>query len=444
MQSLATYCFESVVSDVSGRLQAIDQIVDEWLTHKGAADPRAADGDFQSESGDGTGQFSRKLLETKEGSLREIELLETAHTGATFTTSVQVASVGQNIAVCVSLSAAPGKAVVAPMNLNPRCPWIVRALITRFSEWKFGNQELPVGLAFDATTPNGIASLCDALRAPGRRFPIVVVSTDQDEAVWKDLPQRLAEHLIGLADVAFVDAESSWALTDALGPQNSCYLGAVRLYWPQARRNGVFEGIVWRAQRLAASFGTDAAGMNRFVASVRRIVMSTAALTVLPPAAIREIQNAATKERFQALNAAERERELSSIVDENARLSSELQEARGELARLRWKLAALEHQRDEPAESDDLDAATSPEDAPAGPTPPSSGEIRYYKKIGSGGGVDTLVPTGACNHKAGNWKPAFKGDQAEKGLLKLEGRNDWRSIAHCSACTGGGRWRVHW
>jgi hypothetical protein len=72
------------------------------------------------------------------------------------------------------------------------------------------------------------------------------------------------------------------------------------------------------------------------------------------------------------------------------------------------------------------------------------GETRYYKKIGSGGGVDALVKTKQCNHKSSDWTSAFKGDQAEKGLLKLEGRNDWKSIAHCSACTGGGRWRVNW
>lgn len=443
MQNLATYCFEATLEEPGARLQGIDHIVDEWLTHKGVVDPRAADGDFQSESGDGVGQFSRRLLETKVGTLREIELLETAHTGATFTTSVQVANVGQKISVCVALSAAPGgSAVVAPMRLNPRCPWLVRTLVSRYAEWKFGDQELPLAVPFDATTPHGIDALCGALQSPTRRLPIVVISVDEEEVAWQDLPSRLAEQLIGLADVAFVDAESSWTLTDALGQQNSCFLGAVRLYWPQVRENGIFDGIVWRSQRLKTSFGADQAGMNKFISLLRRTVMSTAALTMLPSSAIREIHNAATTERLSSLSTADQERELNSIVTENARLTAELQEARGELARLRWKLSASDHQREVSPEADE--AGTSPEVTPTGLTPAASGETRFYKKIGSGGGIDTLVPTGPCNHKAGNWRPAFKGDQAEKGIQKLEGRSDWKSIAHCSACTGGGRWRVSW
>src|SRR5690606_24233784 len=126
--------------------------------------------------------------------------------------------------------------------------------------WKFAGQELPPGLAFDATSDSAAFDLCAALRSSTRRLPIIVVSTDEDEVVWKELPQKMAEQLIGLADVAYEGAESSWTLTDELGEQNSCYLGAVRLYWPVVRPSGDFEATTWLPGKLA-TFGRDNAGM---------------------------------------------------------------------------------------------------------------------------------------------------------------------------------------
>ena len=82
MQSLAAYSFEATVSDAGERLGAIDNLVDEWLTNKGVKDPRATDGDFESKTGDGTGQFSRRQVTATIGSTLEVELIETAHTGA--------------------------------------------------------------------------------------------------------------------------------------------------------------------------------------------------------------------------------------------------------------------------------------------------------------------------------------------------------------------------
>lgn len=442
MQSLAAYAFEAVVEKSEARLELIDQLVDEWLSKKGAENPRSSDGAFVSKTGDGTGQFSRQLVRSDVGELREIELIETAHTGAMFTTALQITAVGDRISVFASLAATPGESRVAPIGLYPRCPGVIRSMIERFPDWKFFGQEVPLARAFDARDTGSAKLLCASLRSETRRLPIVVVSSDEDEAIWPDLHHKVADSLIGLADVAVVSAESSWILTDVLGPRNSCYLGAVRLYWPGSRTDGVLPGITWTSARLA-TFGGDDAGRNRFLGILRREVMSVAALTMTPPPISREIRNAAEKERLQSLETGSRDRELDSIIEENARLETELQEAQRTIQTLQWKLVAASYaQREDVVANDDLAGQESDASRDA---PPHPGETRYYKKIGSGGGgVDALVITKACNHKESNWKPAFKGDQAEKGLLKLEGRNDWKSLAHCSACTGGGRWRVHW
>lgn len=442
MQSLAAYSFEAVVNNAAERIRALDELVDNWLRRKGADEPRSNDGSFTSKSGDGTGQFSRHLQESPIGSLREIELIETAHNGAFFTTSIQIACTANKVVVYSSLSAVPGESRIAPINLYPRCPWVVRAMIERFPDWRFADQNVPLAQAFDARNEVSAKVLCDVLRSKTRRFPVVVVSDDQDEAVWPGLHVKVAEHLVGLANVAVVSAESSWVLTDELGPRDSCYLGAVKLYWPDRRADGSLPGITWVASRLA-TLGTDDTGRNRLLAILRREIMSAAALTMFQPPIFREIRQSAERQRLEALEAGARNKELDSIIEENTKLSAELKTAKETIQSLQWKLARANYaSREEPAANDD--EALTDSDEGAKRVPPKDGETRYYKKIGSGGGVDSLVQTKACGHKEGNWKPAFKGDQAEKGLLKLEGRNDWRSIAHCSACTGGGRWRVNW
>jgi len=442
MQSLAAYSFEATVADPRLRLRDINLLIDTWLSGKGADEPGGAGGSFESLTGDGTGAFERKTFEAKIGVASAVELVETAHTGATFTTTLEIVCTGDTVSVFVSLSATPGVAIVAPATIYPRCPLVVRTLIEKFSDWRFGGQAVPVGHAFDATQSGGVKDLCNAIRSSGRRLPLVVVSMDHDERVWPDLHIRAAEHLVGLADVAFVDAESSWALTDELGTKDSCFLGAVRLYWPLRRADGSYEGVTWLAHRLT-TFGEDDQGRNRFLSVLRRTVMSVAALTMSQPSTFREIQSSATKERLQALEGAAQDAELDSIVDENAKLSEDLEIAKKTISTLQWKLAASAYSRQtEPAANDD-DADEPPSKIDVR-RPPNPGETRFYKKIGSGGGVDTLVETSACQHKSSNWKPAFKGDQAEKGLIRLEGRDDWKTLAHCSACTGGGRWRANW
>ncbi len=442
MQSLAAYLFEATMAEPTARLTEIDGLIDRWLVKKGAAEPLTSDGAFTSRSGDGTGQYSRMSVVSDVGELREVELIETAHTGAMFTTLLQVVATADRVVVHASLSAAPGESRVAPVGLYPRCPWVIRTIVETFPDWKFAGQEVPLARPFDATTDDAATKLSEALRSKSRKLPIVVVSDDPDEGVWQDLGSKVAESLVGLADVAVVSPESSWVLTDELGPRDSCYLGAVRLYWPGTRPDGSLSGVTWRAARLSA-FGGDDTGRARFLALLRKEVMSVAALTMMAPTLIRHIRTSAEKARVQTLEAGARDRELDSIVDENARLSEELTDARRTIESLQWKLMAASYaQRETPAANDEDGEEPGEGDAEA--LAPEPGEVRHYKKIGSGGGVDSLVRTKACNHKEGNWKPAFKGDKAEKGLLKLEGRNDWKSLYHCSSCTGGGRWRVHW
>ncbi|GKS77679.1 hypothetical protein AVME950_22305 [Acidovorax sp. SUPP950] len=440
MQNLAAYLFEADIDDPNSRLDVLDHLIDSWLEKKGVQGPRTSDGYFVSKTGDGTGHFSRQMVKSSVGSLSQVELMESVDDGAMFTTRMQIATTGRRIVVYATLSATPAESRVAPIRVYPRCPLVIRSIIEKFGDWKFADQSVPLAQAFDATSSKNAKILCDILRSESRRLPVVVVSNDEDEAIWPDLQTKIAEHLVGLADTAFVSAESSWVLTDELEQRDSCYLGAVRLYWPGRRHDGSLAGINWIASKLA-SLGIDDGGRNRFLAALRREIMSVAALTMVPPVLFREIRTSAEKERLLALEEDARDYELTSIIEENARLSVEVEKVNSINQSLRWK---LDHPGYHEVANDQNESASEFTHETIKKKTPTAGSTIYYKKIGSGGGVDTLVQTASCNHKESNWKPAFKGDQAEKGLHKLEGRNNWRSIAHCSACTGGGRWRVNW
>jgi hypothetical protein len=69
------------------------------------------------------------------------------------------------------------------------------------------------------------------LRDAGRQLPVVALSEDQRRATFLD-PAYLADRLLGLAHVVTVDTEAAYQVSDAVGKSLSCFLGAVRVYWP--------------------------------------------------------------------------------------------------------------------------------------------------------------------------------------------------------------------
>lgn len=73
---------------------------------------------------------------------------------------------------------------------------------------------------------------------------------------------------------------------------------------------------------------------------------------------------------------------------------------------------------------------------------PKAGEERFYKKVSTTPTNDVMRLIGDCGHTT--WQNSHGADKARKGLAKLEGRNDWKSLHHCGTCTGGGVWRVRW
>ena len=448
MQTLAAYLFKANLrsEDADRRMIAIENEIDDWLKKKGAENPTLHQGSFKSLSGDGEGRFTRNQAKSKPGIINNTTLVENTHTRQTFTTNVQVIHENCSITIYSTLSVTNKQNIISPQSIYPRCPRIVRNLLTAYNDWSFGGQPVPTGKVIDAHGEMKATALCDRLIDPTRNFPIIVASIDPEEQIWDRFPDELARNMVGIAHVAIVDEEGSWAMTDKLGKMDSCYLGAVRLYWPVISSGArSLRGTVWTPSRLR-TFGTDEGGMNRFLSLLRGTVMSAAALTITPPASIRSIYAGVITDSIRLAEKSAVEENLNFIVEENYELTEKLDEANRKIAELEGKIHDYTHklrkisENGTPPEADEDDNADDSEERNY--SPPSDGEIRYYKKIGNKGGIDILKRTGCCNHNA--WHPAFRADQAEKGLLKLEGQGNWQSLQHCGTCTGGGRWRVHW
>lgn len=437
MQTLGTYLLQAVVEpgEAEERIARFEKLATDWLIRKGSDNPHASDGEFRSKSGDGTGLFSRSTLKTSAGELHELQLDETASNGDIFTTQVKLSHYGGRVNIFAALGSAPTSVAVTNGSLHPKCPSIIRELIDAYDDWRFGEQSVPRGGLRVVRTEDDVFALCDDLFLDERRLPLVVVSSDPDGSVWSDLATDLAIQLVGLAEVADVNREAAWTLTGELDKPSSCYRGAVRLYWPGVRKDNRLRSQLWGSDRQS-TFGTDEIGKRRFLSMMRKTVLTAAALTINEPRDMHELRLAAAKDRLASEGIGALKARILELEEQTAKLKAELAIANQQHAHTKYQFAAYKEAHGGAGESE----AANDEDVEIGP--PEKGETRYYKKTGTGGGVDRMARRGPCNHNS--WKPAFAGEQAEKGIAKLEGRANWQSLAKCGGCKGGGFWRVTW
>jgi len=448
MQTLASYLIEKEnLSDgeVAIRSDAISARVRDWLLGKGVTDPNALSGTFNSLTSNSSGSFSRRSISNEKGAYEEIRLEEPSRGGQLFSTVISKVLSPTKIAVHATLSVKNNISVIAPVATDPRCPALIRSLLELYPDWTFGGNAIGTATARAVAGSEDAEILLSNLVSESRLRPVVVVSQNEGEFVWPHLPDELAYDLAGLADVVSIDDDASWELTEHLGKRNSCYLGAVRLYWPSKKAmNGSLQlpGTVWTASNLL-SMDHDEKGLVRFRSAIRRAVMSVAALTVEPPSAIRQIQNFYARQRLQELEARAdtntEELELARLyVEENEELKAEVAQLKADLSELSGRAEVAEYALSQVKSKDPLVADISATDDDS----PFDGETRYYKKIHSKPAHDVLVRVTDCGHSS--WQNSAGADKARKGVERLEKRGDWKSMQHCGSCTGGGLWRVRW
>lgn len=444
MQTIANYLleFENPSQDRVSHLHASSlEAINDWLAQKGAPDVTADTGTFASLSPYGVGTYTRTIIRAHDDTLTQITLDEPANADQTFTTTVSIAAMPDRLAIYVHQSVRNTRNIIAPVFTDPKCPWVIRALFKLTDEWTLGGRSLPLPIARQLHGDGGGSSLAAMIEAPERRIPVVVVSENEGRPVWASIADDLAADLTALAEVVAVDESASWALTNRIGKMLSCYRGAIRVYWP---RRGSGEALghspVWTASTLLS---TDHYGVGevRFRATLRRMIMTTAALTIEPPAAIDEIIGSAARQQLAELEAKttsqSEELEIAKLfLADNEHLRKELAEAKKELASWSGRTLAAEYALSERADGDVRESETIDDEEP------QPGEVRFYKKTRNTPNYDVLVQVASCGHT--KWQPAHKAEKARKGLERALGGETWKRLQHCGVCTGGGTWRVEW
>lgn len=449
MQTLANYLLVAESPDLE-RVTAIHDaslaVIDDWLSDKGVDDPAAASGTFTSQTPGAAGKYERRVTIGDGATLTQLRLEEPSRSGQTFLTTISVAATYNKVSIYVHLNVTNAGAVIAPVITDPKCPWVVRRLFQVTDSWTFGGRELPLPLPRPMNGELGGVALAQMITSPDRNIPLVVISEVEGQTVLSGIAGDLAVDLTALAAVVTVDEDAAWAITNKLGRAKSCFSGGVRLYWPTREPSGgaaPVPGRLWTASTQVAS-DRDGKGALRLRATIRRMVMSVAALTVEPPAEIDTILSHAARKRLSDLEARDashtEELEMARLFfADNEQLRKDLADAKRDLAHWSSRAEAAEYALNHRLESsDDLEGS----DENAEPSPPQPGDLRFYKKIGSSPNHDIMVEGSNCGHTT--WQASNKADKARKGLRKLLGSDDWKALHHCGTCTGGGMWRVRW
>lgn len=448
MQTLASYLLDKrgLSADESvARATSVSHAVERWLKNKGAAAPADDTGSFPSLTPGSEGAFKRRRYRGAGAVLEEIRLKEQSRGGQSFTTSLYIAAWASRVIVFCTLEVTNSDSIVAPADTDPRCPSIVRDLLELFEDWELNSQAIGAPSSRHYAGSLGGEQVAQMIVSTQRSLPLITISENEGEPVFGGLDEQLSYDLAGLARVVTIDESASWTLTEKIGKANSCYRGAIRLYWPSRARGVVTQATpstVWTASGLLSQ-DYDGKGEQRIRSALRKAVMSAASLALEIPAEIAEIQRFESKQKLMELetktSSQSQELELARLYEEdNQRLATELAEAKQSINQLLGRAEAAEHALQErkqaPAETNHAELAEE--------QPPNSGEVRFYKKTHSKPSYDVLVRISDCCHAT--WQSSAKADKARKGVERLEGRSDWKTMQHCGSCTGGGTWKVRW
>lgn len=459
MQKVAAYLLErrdDMEWPEARARQAADAkaMVEKWLLAKGAS-TIGSTGTYGPEDGS-AGSF--KIREAADGqrSWWMVELQEDTAEGRRFSTGLSITAAEDKVSVYVTLETGSTTTHVVPVSSDPRCPRVVRDLLQLPGRWCHGDSLLgQLKLVRGFEEGEGLVRDIDYTR---RSVPIVAITRYEGDLALPDLDSKLAYDLAGLANVYVMDEDAAWALTDILGRDWSCFHGAVRLYWPHfALNQDRFSHPLWTFERLRSRGENLRETRDRFRRQLREIVFRASALSVVRPHEIDEIREADSRRavselRRKATSSAEYEEIANTYAAENDSLRSELAAARSQIDTLQEQVGRLEGDKralqahlaskGQPVQTDEEISPGGDESDPAS-AEPTSGETRFYKKIGARETHDVLKRVQDCG--CNKWQGAQKADKAKKGISKLEnGRKDWKNVQHCASCTGGGMWKVRW
>jgi len=349
MQKVAAYLLERRVGMDSAEARSsetavLNTEVTKWAASKGSG-PLAASGTYTPEDGS-VGSYQVVDAVDRDRAWWMVELQEDNSMGRRFAAAVSVTTGLDLVSVYVTLETGWIKTQIMPVDVDPRCPRIVRNLLALPGAWFHGASELQESRSIEGFEQGEL--LAGEIVDSARTVPILIVSTENGYCALPKLDEKLALDLVALANVVVVDEGASWALRQTLGPQWGCYRGAVRLFWPHfSRDDDRYQHPLWTAQRLVSAAQDARATRDRFRRQLRSRLFRTSALSVIRPHGIDEIREAARKNALNVLrqraSSDEENKELLDLFDnENNKLRQELEDANHEIERLSGELVRVE------------------------------------------------------------------------------------------------------
>ena len=156
--------------------------------------------------------------------------------GLQWIAACQLARNGPRLEASVAIRIVSTNPIAKPLSYNLKRPGIVDLLVQNFT-CAIGKSPIPS--KYRELERNDIELFVeDTLCAGDRWLPIIAISPEQGIRDYLLKPDEIQQTLLGHAQVvAFRDVGAGRCWTDALGNKElSCYLGAVRLYWPGFHR----------------------------------------------------------------------------------------------------------------------------------------------------------------------------------------------------------------
>jgi hypothetical protein len=343
MRQLASYALEARQSEqpTSFSSKDVHRIIRDWIASKGKL---ASDG-AQITLKDG----EVATIETTNGNSTDAKLTETILTqpkgDGWFKTSISVAESASSVAVSVALSAA--SSTLAPLILDIRCPRVIHDLLALEAKWRLG-ESLLQGVPKIVSTAADVDELIGLIWRTDRSIPIIVVSDYKGEVFHPKIVEELATDLAGLALVVRLKAEASWALTEKKGKAWSCYMGAVRTYWPRIHPDSnQFDHPVWTLQRLLGSASDAATASTRIRSQLRRRILGQSAFAVSEPTAISKARRDIRALTLAALNSKASEGDTyktrsESYAKDIEKLTAELELKDDEIVGLKSQVSNLQ------------------------------------------------------------------------------------------------------
>ncbi|NKF20873.1 hypothetical protein [Solimonas marina] len=345
MRKVAGYSFEqsfTTPEDGEARVALATTAVEAWLDEKGTVDQST--GAFALRDGR-KGHYRKTEIAIDGAKLTEHSFQEPTD-GGPIQTDIKIGVTGGKILTYVELRAGAPLNWVGPINLDIRCPRVVRAILGGSMEWKLG--ETPLGTKpINFLGTSGASKLDAVIWHTERNLPVVCISEDDDGPLTEGISDRMAADLSGLAIVAHIDSAAAWNITNLRGKEWSCFGGAIRLYWPRVSGSNPLQHPLWTKLSLLRDAGSADGASRKIRHQIRRRILGLSAFSISEPSDLRQIRDkhaaaVTAKERAKLQSKSEWEKLADSYSEENDDLKIRLNASETEINDLRVQLANLQ------------------------------------------------------------------------------------------------------